>query len=69
MSTIDSFGELPDIETSTTDDDDFAAEEQREEEAEGLGISDEAQPDTQGEDPLEAELGEDGQGDLAPEDL
>ncbi|GAB3603328.1 hypothetical protein [Microbacterium aureliae] len=26
------------------------------------------QPDTQGEDPLEAELGEDGQGDLAPED-
>ena len=26
-------------------------------------------PDTQGDDPLEAELGEDGQGDLAPEDL
>lgn len=25
-------------------------------------------PETQGEDPLEAELGEDGQGDLAPED-
>ena len=28
-----------------------------------------AQPDTQGTDPLDAELGEDGQGDLAPEDL
>ncbi len=27
------------------------------------------QPDTQGENPLAAELGEDGQGDLAPEDL
>lgn len=27
------------------------------------------QPDTQGTDPLDAELGEDGQGDLAPEDL
>lgn len=31
--------------------------------------SDDQQPDTQGEDPIEAELGEDGQGDLAPEDL
>ena len=29
----------------------------------------EAQPETQGDEPLEAELGEDGQGDLAPEDL
>jgi len=28
-----------------------------------------AQPETQGDSPLEAELGEDGQGDLAPEDL
>lgn len=26
------------------------------------------QPETQGDEPLEAELGEDGQGDLAPED-
>lgn len=69
MSNIEDFGELPDVETTETDDDDFAAEEQREEEAEGFGISDEAQPDTQGEDPLEAELGEEGQGDLAPEDL
>jgi hypothetical protein len=30
---------------------------------------DEAQPDTQGEDPITAELGDDGQGDLAPEDV
>ena len=29
----------------------------------------ELQPETQGESPIEAELGEDGQGDLAPEDL
>lgn len=28
-----------------------------------------AQPETQGEDPLSAELGEDGEGDLLPEDL
>lgn len=28
-----------------------------------------AQPETQGESPIEAELGDDGQGDLAPEDL
>jgi hypothetical protein len=31
--------------------------------------TEEAQPETQGDDPVEAELGEDGQGDLAPEDL
>ncbi|KJQ52483.1 hypothetical protein [Microbacterium sp. SA39] len=30
--------------------------------------SDVEQPETQGDEPLEAELGEDGQGDLAPED-
>ena len=30
--------------------------------------SDAEQPETQGDDPVEAELGEDGQGDLAPED-
>ena len=29
---------------------------------------DEDQPETQGDEPLEADLGEDGQGDLAPED-
>jgi hypothetical protein len=31
--------------------------------------SEELQPDTQGDSLIEAELGEDGQGDLAPEDL
>jgi hypothetical protein len=31
--------------------------------------SDELQPESQGDDPLAVELGEDGQGDLAPEDL
>lgn len=31
--------------------------------------TDDMQPDTQGDNPLEAELGEDGQGDLSPEDL
>jgi len=38
----------------------------------GYAQSEEAfgdQPDTQGDDPLVAELGEEGQGDLAPEDL
>jgi len=30
---------------------------------------DEYMPDTQGQDPIYAELGEEGQGDLAPEDL
>ena len=29
---------------------------------------DELQPDTQGEDPLDAELGPDGEGDILPED-
>lgn len=28
-----------------------------------------AQPETQGDEPVSAELGEDGQGDVAPEDL
>lgn len=68
--------ELPDsgeLEPVTTGDaaldDDLAAEEQRAYEADELGIPDEAQPDSQGDEPLDAELGPDGQGDLAPEDL
>jgi hypothetical protein len=48
---------------------DIEAEEQEELEAAGFGIPDEAQPESQGEDPFEAELGDEGQGDLAPEDL
>lgn len=35
---------------------------------EGALPNDALQPETQGDEPLEAELGEDGQGDLAPED-
>ena len=31
--------------------------------------SDQEQPESQGDEPVEAELGEEGQGDLAPEDL
>ena len=31
--------------------------------------TDQEQPESQGDEPVEAELGEDGQGDLAPEDL
>lgn len=34
----------------------------------GTFPTDTQQPDTQGDDPIDAELGEDGQGDLAPED-
>jgi hypothetical protein len=48
---------------------DVEAEEQEILEEEGLGIPDEAQPETQGEDPFEAELGGEGKGDVAPEDL
>ena len=36
--------------------------------SDGVFPADVAQPETQGDDPLEAELGDDGQGDLAPED-
>jgi hypothetical protein len=48
---------------------DLEAEEQRAVEGEELGIPDSAQPDSQGDEPLDAQLGPDGQGDLAPEDL
>lgn len=34
----------------------------------GTFPTDTEQPETQGDEPLEAEIGEDGQGDLAPED-
>jgi len=36
--------------------------------ADGAGAPEDAQPESQGEDPLEIDLGEEGQGDLAPED-
>lgn len=34
----------------------------------GTFPTDTQQPDTQGDDPIDAEIGEDGQGDLSPED-
>ncbi len=49
-------------------DEDVEAEEDLELEEDGDDIPDAAQPESQGEDPLLAALGEDGQGDLAPED-
>lgn len=49
-------------------DEDVEAEEDVELEEDGYDIPDDAQPDSQGEDPLLAELGEDGQGELSPED-
>jgi len=47
---------------------DVEAEDDVRWEAEGDDIPDDAQPESQGEDPLLAALGEDGNGDLAPED-
>jgi len=47
---------------------DAEAETERELEAAAAGIPESAQPESQGEDPLDAALGPDGQGDLAPED-
>ena len=49
--------------------DDVQAEIDRVDEARGYGVSEAAQPDSQGQDPFLAEIGENGQGDLAPEDL
>ncbi|WP_022899173.1 hypothetical protein [Humibacter albus] len=48
---------------------DVEAEEQEDVEAAGHGVEEEAQPETQGEDPYESALGDEGEGDLAPEDL
>ncbi len=55
-------------EPDSVPDEDIEAEEDRWLEEGGHGIPDDAQPESQGEDPLIAELGEDGNGDLAPED-
>lgn len=48
---------------------DVEAEEAENVEEDGLGVPEESQPESQGQDPFEVELGDDGQGDLAPEDL
>jgi hypothetical protein len=50
-------------------DEDVEAEEAENLEEDGLGVPEESQPESQGEDPFEVELGDEGQGDLAPEDL
>ncbi len=42
--------------------------ESGEDPTDGTFPTDVEQPDSQGNDPLEAEIGEDGQGDLSPED-
>lgn len=56
-----------DAETATGDDPDQIPSDEDDIPASDLpGVS--AQPETQGDDPLDAELGDDGQGDLAPED-
>ena len=47
---------------------DVEAEEDVWSEADGEDIPDEAQPDSQGDNPFLAALGPDGNGDLAPED-
>lgn len=60
--------ETADAATDPAIQEDIEAERQALDEVD-FGIADEAQPDTQGEEPLDAELGPDGQGDLAPEDL
>jgi len=62
--------EVEDIEDADVQlDDDFEAGEDEELEELGLWIPDGAQPETQGNDPNVAELGEEGNGDLSPEDL
>jgi len=49
-------------------DEDIEAAEELWREQSGEGVDEDAQPETQGEDPLDAELGEEGQGEYAPED-
>lgn len=54
--------------TETVVDEDVEAAEDEELEELGYGIPDDAQPESQGADPFLSEIGEDGQGDLSPED-
>jgi len=60
------FGDLG--ETEALPEEDVEAEDDVRLEEDGYGIPDDAQPESQGEDPLLSELGEEGQGELAPED-
>jgi len=61
------FGEVGEAEPLP--DEDVEAEEHVAFEDHDFGTPDAAQPETQGEEPLVAAIGDDGQGDLAPEDL
>jgi len=67
---IDSFHIEPeDLDASDVEiDEDFEAGEDEELEALGYGTPDDAQPESQGEDPFMSEIGDEGQGDLSPED-
>lgn len=60
------FGEIGVAEA--VDPDDVEAERHAAYEAHDFGVATAAQPDTQGADPIDAALGEDGQGDLGPGD-
>jgi len=55
-------------EAESLPDEDVEAEEDLRLEGDGYGVPEDAQPESQGEDPLISELGEEGQGELAPED-
>jgi len=59
------FGE-PEVRSSV--DGEVDAEAVHEFESEDFGIPDDAQPESQGDEPFHAEIGDEGQGDLAPED-
>ncbi|MBO9577826.1 MAG: hypothetical protein J7480_03535 [Microbacteriaceae bacterium] len=61
------FGEVGEPEALPRED--LEAEEHEAYEARDFGTPDAAHPDSQGHDPVVAALGDDGQGDLAPEDL
>lgn len=61
------FGEVGEAEALPEED--VEAQEHVAFEARDFGVPGDAQPDTQGEDPLVAELGDDGQGELSPGDL
>ena len=59
------------IEPEDLDEADPVLDEDREVEEDeelGYGTPGEAQPESQGEDPLMSEIGDEGQGDLSPED-
>lgn len=64
-------GADPDLESTTTGTapDDVEAQRASAVEADDDAVEPEAEPESQGDDPLTARYGAEGQGDLAPEDL